>query len=713
MAKELDKKIKVSSDTNGLKNLIQGFKDLNKIEDEIGKTTQLLTGKLASMVAKIKEITDKTDELVVAQRLLGITFGQNTKSITEYANSLSNMTGIAESTIYKQVALFGQTADSLGLAAENAEIYTKNLGILASKISMLYNVDYASAAKSLRDAAKGESTTLATMTGIIVKNRTIREELARLGIDREVASLNNAERAILQYIIVSKQLQNVDGATAQAVNSVAWQKQILTQQTQRLATAFGKVLYPILQAILPVLNAILMVITNLVEMFARLVGYKSDIIETTGSISDGMLDIGTSATKASKALNTSLRGFDKLNNIKSPTDTSTSGGVGIDPKILQEFGNLQQEMLNISNKATEISNSIMEWLGFSKDVNGEWEFSEVKLGTLVGILAGSGGILWAISKIYDIIKLMKKIGGLIGAFTGETGATGLATLKTFAQVAGGISLIIFGILELFQGIKELQMGDYFNGIIDILIGVAAAVAGVAVLLGAWPVAIIAGIVLVVAEILKNWETIKSWLNTAKNWLKEKFGIIGEIVASPINMVISLFDGLYKGVKDIIDGIIKICNGDLKGGLTKVFKGIGNIFIGVLNFMIDGLNALISPIRALIVAAGNVMGKDWTMDNIRIPKIPQIYANGGFPEDGLFMANHNELVGKFSNGKTAVANNEQITKGIEEASFQGMMKALNATGGKKQPIEITAEGDASGLLEFITFKQKQQNRRTGL
>lgn len=45
--------------------------------------------------------------------------------------------------------------------------------------------------------------------------------------------------------------------------------------------------------------------------------------------------------------------------------------------------------------------------------------------------------------------------------------------------------------------------------------------------------------------------------------------------------------------------------------------------------------------------------------ITIPK----FANGGFVEDGLFMANHNELVGSFSNGKTAVANNDQIIAGI--------------------------------------------------
>ena len=52
------------------------------------------------------------------------------------------------------------------------------------------------------------------------------------------------------------------------------------------------------------------------------------------------------------------------------------------------------------------------------------------------------------------------------------------------------------------------------------------------------------------------------------------------------------------------------------------------------------------------------------------RIPRAYATGGFPEDGLFFANHNELVGKFSNGKTAVANNKQITDGFKQAFIEG-------------------------------------------
>lgn len=58
------------------------------------------------------------------------------------------------------------------------------------------------------------------------------------------------------------------------------------------------------------------------------------------------------------------------------------------------------------------------------------------------------------------------------------------------------------------------------------------------------------------------------------------------------------------------------------------------------------------------------------------KLPT-YSTGGFPEDGLFMANHGELVGKFNNGKTAVANNDQITTAFAQAITNTLAPAIYA------------------------------------
>ena len=73
--------------------------------------------------------------------------------------------------------------------------------------------------------------------------------------------------------------------------------------------------------------------------------------------------------------------------------------------------------------------------------------------------------------------------------------------------------------------------------------------------------------------------------------------------------------------------------------------------------------------------------------IGLPDLLPKYSVGGFPEDGLFMANHNELVGKFSDGRTAVANNLDIQKGIEEAAYRGFSRA-NAD--DREEVELLRE-----------------------
>lgn len=68
-----------------------------------------------------------------------------------------------------------------------------------------------------------------------------------------------------------------------------------------------------------------------------------------------------------------------------------------------------------------------------------------------------------------------------------------------------------------------------------------------------------------------------------------------------------------------------------------------------------------------------------------------YASGGFPEDGMFFANSGELVGRFANGRTAVANNEEITEGIRRAVYEAVVAAQGRSG-------------RGGTVELILDKQ---------
>lgn len=128
------------------------------------------------------------------------------------------------------------------------------------------------------------------------------------------------------------------------------------------------------------------------------------------------------------------------------------------------------------------------------------------------------------------------------------------------------------------------------------------------------------------------------------------------------------------------------------GLTKTFEKAKEGIKGVWNSIAEKLNGEHS------LGEGKF--------KINLPK----FATGGFPEDGLFMANHNELVGHFSNGKTAVANNQQIIAGIETGVYAAVSKALSQNNGGSQYIanEIIVDGDV--IARSVSKAQERQGRR---
>lgn len=99
-------------------------------------------------------------------------------------------------------------------------------------------------------------------------------------------------------------------------------------------------------------------------------------------------------------------------------------------------------------------------------------------------------------------------------------------------------------------------------------------------------------------------------------------------------------------------------------------------------------------------------------HIAIRPKPRAYATGGFPEDGLFFANHNEMVGKFSNGKTAVANNDQITQGIKQAVIEGMSEVFANANVGQQNGNIVVQIDGQEVFRTTQRYANQYTAMTG-
>lgn len=128
------------------------------------------------------------------------------------------------------------------------------------------------------------------------------------------------------------------------------------------------------------------------------------------------------------------------------------------------------------------------------------------------------------------------------------------------------------------------------------------------------------------------------------------------------------------------------------GLKKTFEKAKEAVKDVWNGIADTLNGNHE------IGSSNI--------KINLPK----FAMGGFPEDGLFMASHHELVGEFSNGKTAVANNAQIIEGIQAGVYNAVTRAMANTGGNDKYIVTEINVDGEKLATAVSKGQDKQNRR---
>lgn len=201
-------------------------------------------------------------------------------------------------------------------------------------------------------------------------------------------------------------------------------------------------------------------------------------------------------------------------------------------------------------------------------------------------------------------------------------------------------------------------------------------------------------------------------------LDETMNDVNTSIASFIDMLATIFEvigALLTALKPIIDLLTTL--GDL--GLNLI-----NTLITIISFLISNL---LKPLLPIIQLIGNVLqviapllnlvcellkGISGNSDNkgVRIASgiltgglselfrlIKGSYATGGFPEEnGIFFANSNELVGGFDNGKTAVANNQQITQGI----YRAVLQAMRESGGR----EIVINLDGYEMAKVITKRQ---------
>ncbi len=161
---------------------------------------------------------------------------------------------------------------------------------------------------------------------------------------------------------------------------------------------------------------------------------------------------------------------------------------------------------------------------------------------------------------------------------------------------------------------------------------------------------------------KTWEEIvETWNLLLDKWWKEN--VLPRFTYDKWkNMLLPTRNAFKNNFEEIVEII--------EEKMQEAYESVSD-WCSKMSSEIDGVLSKISQIESKIASLGGISIGISTTGGVSIPK----FATGGFPEDGLFYANYNELVGQFSNGRTAVANNEQITEGIKQGVKEAVSEIL--------------------------------------
>jgi len=473
--KELRQYIEKAFGTDALKQFDKELKNIDKSTQKVGKKsnfgqslkTALGIGTVALGIRKtvgfLKDATNESIDFVETQNLFNVSMG---KTVDQYGNldkeaskyytkavafqdKLSEKLGINIEESMEYQALFNAMSKSMGIAEEYSYKLSENFTKLGYDLSSLYNINPENAMQKLRAGLSGQTKPLRDL-GLDITQQSLEPLLDELGIDRSVKQLSQAEKMVARYIVVLRQASLAHGDFAKTMDSPANQLRIFNAQITAFKRNMGNLWQGLLGGILPYVNAVMMVINELLKMVAKLFGFKVESQNISAGIGadDLASDLGTATGKA-KELKKQLMGFDEINNITLDKNSGSGSGAsvgGIDQRLLDAMKEYDNLMDKVKNKATEIRDKMMEWLGFERTEDG-WKLKD------------------GLTNAEKILDVMKMIGIAIGTWKVSKAVTdllhnlGIMNKTDAFRMAFGITLFTTGIFAQYKGTKHLLEGD--------------------------------------------------------------------------------------------------------------------------------------------------------------------------------------------------------------------------------------------------------------
>lgn len=736
-----------------------------------------------------------TSSYMETVQFFNLTMGEFAEQAGDYAKEVESIMGINPDQWMRFQGTLMNISRGFGIAEKSAYKMSKSLNEVAYDLSAMYNTDYETAFQKISSGLAGELEPLRRW-GYALDQASLKQLALEKGINKSFNAMTQAEKAQLRYIAIMEQSARMDvfGMMAREIMQPASAIRILRAQFEILSRTLGQLFIPILMKVIPYLIAFTKVAIQAVQRLSALFGFEMPkIASSTGAIKDlgGVIEDDINGglkdtTKRAKEAQKILAGFDRLNVLSEPKDPSggAGGGVGIGGGPSIDFGDLPEhpgfladieamgnelipQMQKLWDLLTKVGGAVtVAWVAFKswkglQLIGGFLSTLLAPLGLFFGQLFSGNNIIVAISQAFP--TLSKAIGMLLSPITliiGAVVAVGLAlkqlwdtdatfrnnVLTTWESIKYTLQNIYDTILApIFENIKNAFTTIWDKALQPLWNNFVLAVGGITTsLMNFWNTHLgpfVNWVVNTFGPILANvfgvvLNTI-SWLFVAgSSFIGGLFTAFGsafkgimEILGGIITFITGVFSGdwskAWDGIKQIFSGMWTTLSGIVKGvwdGIVGIFSnggtifggivsGIASIFTGIVNLIISGLNKVIAlPFNLLNGALNKIRDIDILgfkpfsfikYNLIPVPQIPKLST----PSDNTSRPS----ASYGTRGNTSVSAYAQGTNYVPETGLALLHKGETVIPASKQGNPYLAPDDS----ELLQIMYEQNNILLGI
>ena len=218
---------------------------------------------------------------------------------------------------------------------------------------------------------------------------------------------------------------------------------------------------------------------------------------------------------------------------------------------------------------------------------------------------------------------------------------------------------------------------------------------------------------------QNTAIVSWWNNNVAPWFtKEKWKNVGQGIKDGITGIWSDFVSWWQGtaIGNWWNNNVAPWFSKEKWNFSGIKDGVSSAFQGAIeaikqkwNSFANTLNSILKINIQPVIVGGKTIFSGGVLNLGVIPT----FAQGGFPEDGWFRASQGEMIGKFDNGQSVVANNNQITDGISAAVQRGNQQMIGYM--QEEIVELRKQNEflmqIAGKSFGITKEQIGENARS--